>query len=103
MVEEEATWLLKMQHENLDLRKPIKLKKLIAQLKSNLGIFIRNDNGIIGHANLQRLGGVIELHTVVVDPELRGGVTLTNYYILHGKDGVRTQFFMEILFALKLI
>ena len=72
MVEEEAAWLLKMQHECLDLRKPIKLKKLIIQLKSNLGIFIRNEDGILGYANLQRMGGVVELHTVVVEPEFRG-------------------------------
>ena len=72
MVEEEATWLLRMQYENLDLCKPKKLNKLILQLKTHPGIFIRNEGGILGHANLQRIGGVIELHTVVVEPELRG-------------------------------
>jgi len=72
VVEEEATWLLRMQHENLDLRKPLKLNKLISKLKNNPGIFIRNDNGILGYANLQRMGGFIELHTVVVEPEFRG-------------------------------
>ena len=72
MVDEEALWLLQMQHENLDLRKPMKLNKLISKLKINPGIFIRNDNGILGHANLQRIGGFIELHTVVVEPEFQG-------------------------------
>jgi len=72
VVEEEATWLLRMQHENLDLRKPMKLNKLISKLNINPGIFIRNDEGILGYANLQRMGRIIELHTVVVEPEFRG-------------------------------
>ena len=72
VVEEEARWLLKMQLENLDLRKPKILKKLIAQFNQNSGILIRNNRGILGYANMQRLGRIIELHTVVVDPEFRG-------------------------------
>ena len=72
VVEEEARWLLKMQLENLDLRKPKNLKKLIAQFNQNSGILIRNNRGILGYANMQRLGRIIELHTVVVDPEFRG-------------------------------
>ena len=72
MVEEEATWLLKMQHANLDLRKPKSLKKLILQLNQNPGIFIRNSKGILGYANMQRLGNIIELHTLVIDPKFRG-------------------------------
>ncbi|CAI8222090.1 MAG: Uncharacterised protein [Methanobacteriota archaeon] len=69
---EEASWLLRMQHENLDLKKPIKLNKLKERLQNNPGIFIRNENGILGHANLQRMGSIIELHTVVIDPDFRG-------------------------------
>ena len=72
VVEEEAKWLLKMQLENLDLRKPKSLKKLILYLNKNPGIFIRNNAGIIGFANMQRLGTIIELHTVVIDPQCRG-------------------------------
>ena len=72
VVEEEARWLLKMQLENLDLRKPKSLKKLILYLNKNPGIFIRNNAGIIGFANMQRLGAIIELHTVVIDPQCRG-------------------------------
>ncbi len=72
MVEEEATWLLRMQHENLDLRKPKKLDKLILELRKNLGIFIKNDNGILGYTNLQRMGSIIELHTIIIDPKSRG-------------------------------
>lgn len=72
MVDEEARWLLQMQHENLDLRKPKKLAKLISNLKTNPGIFIRNEKGILGHANMQRIGSIIELHTVIITPEFRG-------------------------------
>ena len=61
-----------MQLENLDLRKPKSLKKLILYLNKNPGIFIRNNAGIIGFANMQRLGTIIELHTVVIDPQCRG-------------------------------
>jgi len=61
-----------MQHENLDLQKPMKLNKLKNKLEINPGIFVRNKNGILGHANLQRIGGVIELNTVVIDPDFRG-------------------------------
>ena len=62
VVEEEARWLLKMQLENLDLRKPRSLKKLILYLNKNPGIFIRNNTGILGFASMQRLGTIIELN-----------------------------------------
>ena len=72
VVEDEATWLLQMQYENLDLKKPKKIKKIIYELKTNPGIFLKNKNGIIGYANMQRFGNIIELNTVVIDPKFRG-------------------------------
>ena len=72
MLEENARWLIKMQRENLDLRKPKKFKKLMDEIKDKPGIFIRNDKGIIGHAKMQRIGTLIELHTVVVNTPFRG-------------------------------
>ena len=72
MLEEDARWLLKMQLENLDLRKPKNFNKLISELNENTGIFIRGNKGIIGHAKMQRIGKIIELHTVVVNTPFRG-------------------------------
>ena len=72
MLEENARWLIKMQRENLDLRKPKKFNKLMDEIKDKPGIFIRNDKGIIGHAKMQRIGTLIELHTVVVNTPFRG-------------------------------
>lgn len=72
MLEEDVRWLLKMQNENLDLRKPKKFNKMIEEINKNPSIFIRDNKGIIGHAKMQRIGRLIELHTVVINNHLRG-------------------------------
>tara|TARA_B100000902_G_C27257897_1_gene888979 strand:- start:632 stop:1438 length:807 start_codon:yes stop_codon:yes gene_type:complete len=61
-----------MQLENLDLRKPKKFNSLISELNQNPGIFIKGNEGIIGHAKMQRIGKLIELHTVVINTPHRG-------------------------------
>ena len=79
VVEEEARWLLKMQLENLDLRKPKSLKKLILYLNKNPGSLLEIMPVLSDSLTCKGLT-IIELHTVVIDPQCRGGGIHTKVY-----------------------
>lgn len=72
MPSEEATWLLRMQLEHLDLRAPQRLVVIEHRLETGGAILLRDERGPIGHLDMRRLAGVVEIHSVVIDASMRG-------------------------------
>jgi predicted GNAT family acetyltransferase len=70
--EQVAIWLDSLLNSELDLRPSRGVPKEAKKGPLTPRIIILEDGEIAGYAELRRVGGVIELATVVVEPKLRG-------------------------------
>ena len=72
-MKEDAEWLISMLSSEIDLRPPFSIERELIHLSKDSTLLLSNQGGVaVGHAAIRKLGGDLEIITVVVDPSQRG-------------------------------